>query len=77
MTGIRADGQHETPGIGDVIDTNKSPWLATFVAWSGRDDIDTVTGATITTRAIIAAVRAALIETRDAPARRCTHVVSD
>jgi len=39
--------------------------------------IDGVTGATITTRAVVSGVRDALVETQNAPAARCTHVLSD
>jgi len=88
VTGVRVIGHHETRGIGDVIETGNSVWIRAFNGLSvaaapalaltnDGGAIDAVTGATITTRAVVSAVRDALIETHDAPAARCTHVLSD
>lgn len=75
VTSARVVTHHETPGIGDVIETNRSGWILGFGSRDG--DIDGVTGATITTRAVISAVGAAAIEHRNELPARCTHVLSD
>lgn len=69
LMGVRAVSHHETPGLGDAIDTNKSDWVFAFngrslsnteqQAWRvKRDggDFDQFTGATITPRAVVKAV---------------------
>jgi len=87
VTGVRVIGHHETRGIGDVIETDNSAWIIGFNGLPvsiapalalTRDGgtIDGVTGATITTRAVVSGVRDALVETQNAPATRCTHVLS-
>lgn len=80
--GIRYDGaiiavrvleQHETPGIGDLIERAKSDWIEQFRGRSLRDpaqdkwklrkdggDFDQIAGATVTPRAVVAAVEKAL-----------------
>ncbi|HEY3520936.1 MAG TPA: RnfABCDGE type electron transport complex subunit G [Rhodanobacteraceae bacterium] len=80
--GIRYDGsiiaarvleQHETPGIGDLIEHAKSDWIEQFRSRSLRDphedkwklrkdggDFDQLAGATVTPRAVVAAVGKAL-----------------
>ncbi|MGH8213897.1 MAG: RnfABCDGE type electron transport complex subunit G [Rhodanobacteraceae bacterium] len=80
--GIRYDGtiiavrvleQHETPGIGDLIERSKSAWLEQFRGRSLRDpaedkwklrkdggDFDQLAGATVTPRAVVGAVGKAL-----------------
>jgi electron transport complex protein RnfG len=60
----------ETPGLGDKIDATKSNWINQFdnrqlaeSSWTlERDggDIDHITGATITSRAVVNAIRRAL-----------------
>ena len=80
--GIRYDGsiiavrvleQHETPGIGDLIERAKSNWIEQFNGRSLRNpnedgwklrkdggDFDQLAGATVTPRAVVAAVGKAL-----------------
>ncbi len=73
VTGVRVVEHHETPGLGDYIDLAKSQWIHIFdgkslqntpdKAWQVKKDggeFDYVTGATITPRAVIAAVHRAL-----------------
>lgn len=73
LIGVRVIAHHETPGIGDGIDPRKSSWLARFEGrsladprvgeWSVRKDggaFDQYTGATVTSRAVVGAVRDAL-----------------
>ena len=63
----------ETPGLGDAIESRKSEWLKQFVGrslestpgeqWNTRNgggDFDGITGATITSRAVIDSVHDAL-----------------
>ena len=59
----------ETPGLGDGIDARRSDWIAQFSGRSLDDrwalrrdggDIDQLTGATITSRAVLKAIHAAL-----------------
>lgn len=82
MVGIKSNGeitavkileQHETPGLGDLIEERKGDWLKQFPdkslnnlseqQWKvKRDggDFDQITGATITPRAVVAAIYQAL-----------------
>ncbi|PWQ94005.1 electron transport complex subunit RsxG [Leucothrix arctica] len=73
LTGVRVVTHKETPGLGDKIDTNKSDWILEFVGkslenptealWKVRKDggeFDQFTGATITPRAVVNAVREVL-----------------
>lgn len=58
----------ETPGIGDFIDHTRSDWMpgrdrTTLAAWS---DIDNVSGATVTTRAVRRLAAFARAELREA-----------
>ena len=70
LAGVRAVKHAETPGLGDVIETRKSDWILGFDGKSlqnpsperwkvKRDggDFDQITGATITPRAIVKAVK--------------------
>jgi electron transport complex protein RnfG len=70
----RAVAHEETPGLGDRIDTAKSDWMSRFTGRSAdkptaerwgvrRDggDFDELTGATITSRAVVDAVHNALL----------------
>lgn len=71
VTGVRVLEHRETPGLGDKIDAGLSDWIYQFdgrtVARSGppwrivRDggDIDQLTGATITSRAVVNAAHRA------------------
>ncbi|WP_435219528.1 electron transport complex subunit RsxG [Luminiphilus sp. nBUS_07] len=82
LVGVTADGEiagarvvshKETPGLGDGIDTRKSPWILSFDGrslrsplqpeWSVKKDggaFDQFTGATVTPRAVVAAIRRTL-----------------
>jgi len=73
LAGVRVTSHRETPGLGDAIEIEKSDWLRAFDGkslgapaaseWTIRRDggaFDQFTGATITPRAVVKAVRAAL-----------------
>ncbi len=73
VAGVRVLAHRETPGLGDQIERRKSDWVEGFVGralgqpaperWTVRKeggDFDQFTGATITPRAVTAAVRRAL-----------------
>ncbi len=73
LLGVRTIEHEETPGLGDAIDVRRSTWILGFSGrslasppeprWSVlRDggDFDQISGATITSRAVVAAVRDAL-----------------
>ena len=74
IIGVRVVSHRETPGLGDVIEIDRSDWLLGFDGlsmgnpaekkWAVRrdgGDFDQFTGATITPRAVVHAVRDALI----------------
>ena len=74
VAGVRAIKHAETPGLGDAIEIQKSPWVLDFdgksldnlvgARWSvERDggDFDQFTGATITPRAVVQAVKKTLL----------------
>jgi len=74
ITGVRVNSHTETPGLGDKIQTNKSDWILSFDGqqyqvsqdkiWDVKKDggrFDAFTGATITPRAVIHAVKDTLI----------------
>jgi len=74
IAGVRAIKHAETPGLGDAIEIQKSPWIRDFDAksldnltrlrWSVKSDggvFDQFTGATITPRAVIQAVKNTLL----------------
>jgi electron transport complex protein RnfG len=74
LAGVRVVKHAETPGLGDAVEIRKSPWINDFAGksltnpsqerWAvKRDggDFDQFTGATITPRAVIAAVRNTLL----------------
>jgi len=83
IVGIRANGeittvkileQHETPGLGDLIEAHKSDWLKQFPKnsldsltnkqWHVKKDggeFDQITGATITPRAVVHAIHLTLV----------------
>lgn len=74
LAGVRILSHRETPGLGDKVDLNKSNWLLDFDgkslqqptldSWNVKKDggeFDQLTGATITPRAIVKAVRKALV----------------
>ncbi|GAA0364635.1 electron transport complex subunit RsxG [Bowmanella denitrificans] len=73
VTGVRAIKHQETPGLGDKIDVRISDWILSFNGkglgngdeknWAVKKDggqFDQFTGATITPRAVVGAVRDAL-----------------
>ncbi len=74
LSGIRAVAHRETPGLGDAIEEQRSDWVQQFNGaslenppldrWKVRKDggdFDQLTGATITPRAVVQAVRNALL----------------
>lgn len=74
VTGVRTLSHQETPGLGDKIESAKSDWVTSFnrqsltdhkdPRWQVRKDggqFDQFTGATITPRAVVAAVKNTLI----------------
>ena len=78
VAGVRVVSHRETPGLGDFIEADKSDWIQQFAgrslgdpplaAWRVRKDggaFDQITGATVTPRAVVRAVRNALIYFRD------------
>lgn len=81
ITSVRILEHRETPGLGDLIESSKSDWLSQLDktslqspprdAWSIKRDggvFDQLTGASITPRAVIKAVKATLLyfeENRD------------
>ncbi|MCP5325774.1 MAG: electron transport complex subunit RsxG [Oceanospirillaceae bacterium] len=73
LSGVRVVEHKETPGLGDKIELKKSPWLLGFSDksllnpeiehWKVKKDggdFDQFTGATITPRAVVLAVRRSL-----------------
>jgi len=69
LLGVRVVSHHETPGLGDGIESHKSDWIYSFnglslqqpplSGWAVKRDggqFDQFTGATITPRAIVKAV---------------------
>ena len=74
LAGVRVVKHRETPGLGDAIDVERTDWILGFTGKSlhnptlkkwkvKRDggDFDQFTGATITPRAVVKAVRSALV----------------
>jgi len=70
VTGVRVTRHAETPGLGDKIEANRDPWIHSFAArtlgdpaparWAVKKDggeFDQFAGATITPRAVVAAVK--------------------
>jgi len=73
LAGARVIAHKETPGLGDYIEERRSPWIHAFDGralgdpeperWAVRKDggaFDHVTGATVTPRAIVRALKRAL-----------------
>ena len=73
ITSVRVVSHHETPGLGDKIEAAKSPWINSFTGkgldnpdergWRVRKDggeFDQFSGATITPRALVAAIKGGL-----------------
>lgn len=80
LAGVRVLAHKETPGLGDYIEERRSDWIRGFDGrsladpeeplWAVHKDggaFDHVTGATITPRAIVKAVRRALVYCRAHP----------
>jgi electron transport complex protein RnfG len=81
ITGIRVLEHRETPGLGDLIEADKSDWILQFngksigapaiSGWAIKRDggeFDQLTGASITPRSVINAIRETLLyfdENRD------------
>jgi electron transport complex protein RnfG len=74
ITGVRATAHRETPGLGDAVEADRSDWILAFDGRSLDDpplgrwavkrdggDFDQFTGATVTPRAVVKAVRNALV----------------
>lgn len=74
VTGVRAVRHRETQGLGDAIDIAKSDWMLQFDGkaltapapqlWAiDQDDgeLDAISGATVTSRAVVAAVKNTLL----------------
>lgn len=74
LLGVRVLEHRETPGLGDKIEKSKTDWVDSFVGrqltptnesqWAVKKDggmFDQFTGATITPRAVVKAVKKALI----------------
>ncbi|MEY3017863.1 MAG: electron transport complex subunit RsxG [Pseudomonadota bacterium] len=73
IAGVRVLNHHETPGLGDKVELKKSDWILSFegksldkpvvTQWKVSKDggeFDAFTGATVTPRAVIGAVKRAL-----------------
>ncbi|MEZ5564552.1 MAG: RnfABCDGE type electron transport complex subunit G [Gammaproteobacteria bacterium] len=73
VLGVSILEQHETPGIGDAIEPDKSTWIATFTGrsladspagrWGLKSDggnFDAIAGATVSSRAVVSGVRQAV-----------------
>lgn len=73
VAGVRVLSHKETPGLGDKVDLNKSPWILGFEGkslnnprpenWRVKKDgghFDQFTGATITPRAVVGQVKQVL-----------------
>lgn len=75
VTGVRATDHKETPGLGDKIEADRNDWILEFTGlsfdklpreqWAVQKDggaFDQFTGATITPRAVVAAVRQSVLQ---------------
>ena len=73
LAGVRVVSHHETPGLGDKVEADRSDWILGFAGrslenpadekWKVKKDggvFDQFTGATITPRAVVKAVHNAL-----------------
>lgn len=80
LNGVRVLTHNETPGLGDKIEIKRSPWILSFngksmsdekdARWAVRNDggqFDAFTGATITPRAVVKAVRKVLLLVQQQP----------
>ncbi|MDX7998380.1 electron transport complex subunit RsxG [Xenorhabdus sp. Reich] len=82
VLGVRVTEHHETPGLGDKIDTRISNWIYAFSGkkvisesdnhWAVKKDggeFDQFTGATITPRAVVNAVKRTALYLETVPAQ--------
>lgn len=82
ILGTRVTGHHETPGLGDKIEPRLSDWITRFSGktisgendsrWAVKKDggdFDQFTGATITPRAVVNAVKRAGLYAQTLPAQ--------
>ncbi|PHM47900.1 electron transport complex subunit RsxG [Xenorhabdus miraniensis] len=82
VLGVRVTEHHETPGLGDKIDTRISDWIEVFSGkkvmskgdhnWAVKKDggeFDQFTGATITPRAVVSAVKRTALYLETVPAQ--------
>ncbi|MBK1727308.1 RnfABCDGE type electron transport complex subunit G [Halorhodospira neutriphila] len=82
VVAVRPVRHQETPGLGDAIEAGRSDWIRSFNGhrlgepprreWRVAADggaFDAITGATITSRAVVDAVRAVLLDFESAPGR--------
>jgi electron transport complex protein RnfG len=78
ISGVRVLSHRETPGLGDAIDIDKTNWIEQFDGktldapplemWAVDKDegsFDSITGATVTPRAVVKAVKNTLLYFRD------------
>ena len=78
LGGVRVASHKETPGLGDKVEEQKSDWIHSFVdksldnplsaKWKVKKDggvFDQFTGATVTPRSIVLAVKNTLVYFRD------------
>jgi len=78
IAGVRVTNHHETPGLGDKVEEQRSSWIHSFTdkslsdpdinRWKVKRDggvFDQFTGATITPRAVVETVKKTLIYYRD------------
>ncbi|WP_315710813.1 electron transport complex subunit RsxG [Brenneria uluponensis] len=85
VLGTRVIEQHETPGLGDKIDIHVSNWILSFTGktvqgqndprWAVKKDggeFDQFTGATITPRAVVNAVKRSTLFLKTLPPRLAT-----
>ncbi len=90
LLGVRVLSHTETPGLGDKIETAKSDWILSFDGhslqnltdknWAVKKDggqFDQFTGATVTPRAVVNAVRRGLQFYRQQQTSLLTPAVSD
>ena len=86
VTGVRVVDHRETPGLGDVIEADKSDWILQFDGksmaspeasqWAVDDDggsFDSITGATVTARAVVGGVGNALAFFENSKAELFAH----
>jgi electron transport complex protein RnfG len=85
LTGVRVISHRETTGIGDAVDAAKSPWIRSFDGRSLRNvaltidggSIDAISGASVTSRAVVNGVRDALTDAAASPPQSCSNVVDE